>query len=537
MSVRIRLCCAVFVGASLVVGAKGGHGAESLPRISEVARPHQRPPGAPTASDVILRTLRWHPANARDSRDTMAAIRDFHVSRLEWAYVDNPEHIARVQRAGRVFGGAASAPSYVPQEKEPGWFEEVVILNLDGEPIIAPWKRTWNRTLWGCINNPELERGYLEYLKRYVDAGAEVMQRDEPGANLNATRWGGCFCPHCLKGFRRYLAENTTAQKREELGIADPATFDYREHLRRAGAPVGDAFGRWDGGELKRLFVAFQTEATVAFHRRTRKALDAYAGRRVPVSCNNGAHRWGEIQRQFDWAFGELSYGRARPEVLYRMMREAAAHERLQVVTMPKKGDTGDAEAWQLRTRRTIATAYACGGLCMVPWDTYMPRDAPRYFGTPDEYADLYGFIRASRDLLDGYEDAAAIGPGLADDRWAQAAPLSIRGGSGQVRAFVRARPGEPGAPVAVHLVEWGEPQPLSIALENALFFGDDKPAVRLLVPPGYDRSAHNAAEQRGDYSGLARTVDLAARVEGPMTVVEIPPLEPWGILVVSAGE
>jgi hypothetical protein len=172
----------------------------------------------------------------------------------------------------------------------------------------------------------------------------------------------------------------------------------------------------------------------------------------------------------------------------------------------------------------------------MVPWDTYMPRDAPRYFGTPDEYADLYGFIRASRDLLDGYEDAAAIGPGLADDRWAQAAPLAIRGGSGRVRAFVRARPGEPTAPVAVHLVEWGEPQPLSIVLENAHFFGGE-PAVRLLVPPGYDRSAHNAAEQRGDYSGLARTVDLAARVEGPETVVEIPPLAPWGILVVSAGK
>jgi hypothetical protein len=31
------------------------------------------------------------------------------------------------------------------------------------------------------MNNPELERGYTAYLKKYVDAGAQIMQRDEPG--------------------------------------------------------------------------------------------------------------------------------------------------------------------------------------------------------------------------------------------------------------------------------------------------------------------------------------------------------------------
>ena len=132
---------------------------ETPRRVCDVVKPCQRPPGAPRASDVIMRTLSWHPANAKDPHDTMGALRDFHVSRLEWAYVNNKGWIEKVKGSGRVFGGAVAAPSYVPENRGGDWFEKVVILNLDGEPIIAPWKRTWNRTLWGCINNPELADG------------------------------------------------------------------------------------------------------------------------------------------------------------------------------------------------------------------------------------------------------------------------------------------------------------------------------------------------------------------------------------------
>jgi len=477
--------------AILLLSVAVADAAEPPRKLCEAAVPCRRAIGAPRASDVIMRTLRWHPANAKDTRDTMQALKDFHVTRLEWAYVDKKPLIEQVKASGRVFGGAASAPSYYKENREPDWFEKVVILNLQGEPIIAPWKRTWNRTLWGCINNAELERGYLEYLKRYVDAGAQVMQRDEPGANFNATRWGGCFCPHCVKAFRRYLAENTTPAERRRLGIADLETFDYRQHLKGQGAPVGDPFGRWDGGQLKRLFVEFQTEATVAFHRRTRKALDDYAGRRVPVSCNNGVHRWTAIELSFDWAFGELSYSRARPDVLYVAMREAAGNDRIQVVTMPKKGDYNDLDQWERRTRQTIATAYATGGLCMVPWDVYMPRDAPRYFGTAQQYADLFGFIRASAQHLDGYEDAAAVGPGIDDKRLGQSPPLEVTGGSGRVFAFARARPGQPKARSVVHLIEWAdEAEPFTLKLRTAAFFGDKPPAVKLLVPPKYDKDS-----------------------------------------------
>jgi hypothetical protein len=503
--------------------------AESAPRLYQRASAIDRPAGAPAASDVIMRSLGLHPRNDQDPHDTMQALRDFHATTLAWAYITDPEFIARVQASGRVFGGAAAAPSYIPPAGDEPWFQRVVIVDLDGQPIIAPWKRTWTRTLWGCVNNPELERGYAEYLQRYIDAGAQIMQRDEPGANLNATRWGGCFCDHCMERFRQYLAEHTTAATRQGLGIEDLDGFDYRQHLRSAGAPVGDAFGNWNGGELKELFVEFQTEATVAFHRRAREAIDRYAGRRVPFSCNNGVRLWTEVELGFDWAFGELAYRHATADYLYAALRTAAEHDRGQIVTMPKKSNYDNPEEWQQRTRRTIAMSYACGGQCMVPWDVYMPGDAPRYFGQPAQYADLFGFIRAASGYLDGYQHAAAAGYGVPEP--GDDAVVHIAGAP-QVSAIVRAVPDDPEAAVVVHLVDWSDdPQPCHLQLDPAAFFGDRPLQIRLLRPAPYEREQHAAAEQTGEFPALSREEMLAT---GYVTSVQLPALEPWGILVVE---
>ncbi|MCP4642429.1 MAG: hypothetical protein GY851_18435 [bacterium] len=498
--------------------------------VFDVAQARTMPAGAPKASDVIMRSLRLHPRNAQDPRDTLQALRDFHVTRLEWAYIDSPEFIAKVKAEGRLFGGAASAPSYLHDSSDPGWFEKVVIVNLDGDPIIAPWKRNWNRTLWGCINNPELERGYLAYLKRYIDAGAQVMQRDEPRANLLATRWGGCFCDHCMAGFRNWLRKRCNRDKLKELGIQDINTFDYRDHLRQANAPVGDAFKKWEGGELKEKFVQFQEEASIAFHRRMRAAIDTYAGRPVPMSANNGARLWDATQMAFDWAFGELNYGHTTAVQLHGKFKDAAGHDRIQVVTMPKASDWEQRDDLDQRTRQAIAMTYACGGHCMVPWDTYMPGDSPRYFGTPDQYADLFGFIRACAPYLDGYEEAAVVGKSIGEDRYGDALPVTIAV-SETCYAVVRALPGKANAPAVVHLVDWAASSaPLDAQLHADQFYPGKELDVTLLTPTPYNKEQHDTAEKTGDFTGLARRVPVQVDDAGRFRV---PALGPWGILVV----
>ncbi len=164
---------------------------------AEVAEPVVRPAGAPGAADVIMRTLGLHPRNKQDPHDTWKAIEGFHVTRLEWSYVTDPTFIAKVNDSGRIFGGAASFSD------ENDSRAKLAIRDAMGKPIIAPWMRNWNQPRWGCVNNPEYERGYIRHLEWYINAGAVVMQRDGPRANFLATRWGGCFCEHCMAGFEK----------------------------------------------------------------------------------------------------------------------------------------------------------------------------------------------------------------------------------------------------------------------------------------------------------------------------------------------
>jgi hypothetical protein len=454
---------------------------------------------------------------------------------LEWTYVRDAGFIAEVRQSGRMFGGAASsALSHIVKSDAEQSDEDLVCVNLDGVPVVPTWKRAWRPpgNWWICVNNPVGERSYVQFLKSYIDAGAQIMQRDEPSGNASAVAWGGCFCSHCMAGFRGYLADNTTPEQQRQLGIHDVQSFDYAQHLRGQGAPVGDAFGRWNGGELKERFLQFQTEATIAFHRRTRKELDDYADRQVAFSCNNGCRHWTAVELAYDWCFGELSYGHATPSFLLDAMQTARAQGRCQVVTMPKKRDREDLEAWHRLTRQTIAMTYAAGGHCMVPWDVYMPGDAPRYFGTSPQYADLYGFIRGVRQYLDGYEYAGAFGPRIDSDLYADAPPVRLPSDR-QVYAVIRAIPEQADSAVVVHLVDWSDdPQPFDVQLDASRLFGERPVRIQLLTPAAFDRHAHNRADATRSYTELVATRQLS---RGYTSALSLPALTPWSLLVIEA--
>ena len=76
-----------------------------------------------------MRSLRIHPTNTSDPHDTLQALRDFHVTTLAWAYIADPAFITKVRQSGRVFGGAAAAPSYVGDRQRDDWLQDVCIVN------------------------------------------------------------------------------------------------------------------------------------------------------------------------------------------------------------------------------------------------------------------------------------------------------------------------------------------------------------------------------------------------------------------------
>jgi hypothetical protein len=218
-------------------------------------------------------------------------------------------------------------------------------------------------------------------------------------------------------------------------------------------------------------------------------------------------------------------------------MRQARGHGRLQTITMPLKSVATPAEQesadWILLTRKSIATAYALGGLIEMPWDTFLP-DAQRYFGKPEHYADLTAFVRGIAPHLDGHAEAFTTGCAVEDARWkGMAQPLALGDATPHVLAVVRTLPGSPAAAVAIHLVDWrDEPQPFSITVKMDLFFGKEPATLRLLQPiAAYDRAAHDKAFDSRDYAPLVRSTPLAISADGS---VALPALAPWGVVIVA---
>ncbi|MGF1615343.1 MAG: hypothetical protein ACFCVA_15940 [Gammaproteobacteria bacterium] len=92
-----------------------------------------------------------------------------------------------------------------------------------------------------------------------------------------------------------------------------------------------------------------------------------------------------------------------------QMVSQAATARALGLGLVPSLRPRSTAE-----NRVAIATLHALGGQPIVPWDVDVGHDerglAKRFFGRPQDDADLDPFVRANRDLLDRMETAVQVG-------------------------------------------------------------------------------------------------------------------------------
>ncbi|MFV2066296.1 MAG: hypothetical protein ACC645_04900 [Pirellulales bacterium] len=480
--------------------------AEQIQPLCRIAVPYRRPAGAPKPSDVCFSSRSKHPQNDKDPHDSFRTASAFHATRFDWVYTQERAFVEQAKKGG--YGFWCAINSMVP-DAPGGGRTKGRLTDLDGNLVTAPWMRGWKGAAWGCVNSPPWRQSYLTWAKTCLDAGTDGFQMDDPPINYAAVRWGACFCDHCLNGFRAFLERKTTLEQRRSIRVPDVATFDYRAYLKEKGAPSGDAFAKWDGGTLKGLFTEFQKESVRTFYADMRAEIDKVAGRHVTFSSNNYDGRWTFPYDLFEFGMAELPGRNARPDRMYERFREARKRGKAQLFTLVS-GDTG-------LTRRVIAHAYACGGHLIVPWDVYMGSDAARYFGKPEQYADLYKFVRDHAAFFDGYEDAAFAIPGLEDQRYAARPPVAVRSAA-MVSAVVRAMPGNSKAPVVIHLVDWRDStEPFDITLENRRFFAERMLTVTLLRPG-------------------KQTAKLTGTSQDGRTSVRVPALQPWCVLVVTPG-
>jgi hypothetical protein len=452
--------------------------------FSDMVETSIRPLGSPKYSDVCF-SSRWkRPVDGNDSHDTLRDAANFYATRLDWVYSTDMQWISGLKKLGYHYGGALN--SILPDSPSTMLREKGRIENEQGYLITAPWMRAWKGVWWGCVNSPEYRKSFLDHAKLMIDAGADVLHVDDPGMNYRAVDWGGCYCQYC------------------------------REKARKHGV------------ELRRDMSAFQKSSVDEFYREMRTEIDRYAKRHVSFSSNNfgGSERWSFPYDIFEYAIGECDA--PTPKAFIAMMQASRRLGKMQVLTL-RSDDVG-------LYRRTISLAYATGLQILVPYDVNLRSThggSPRYFGKPEEYADLFGFVRANTKYLDSYEDAAYFGKDLNDMRLGNPKPISIQGGSGNTYAFVRSQKGQPDAPIVVHLVEWGQRgMPFALLLRKTSLWGNGGVNVKLLVPAKYNLLTHAQAEKDRDYSRLTEITPLTLRSNKDFWLVDVPPLNPWGILV-----
>lgn len=436
--------------------------------LADLVKPVPRSEGAPRQDDICF-SSRWpRPMSASDPHDTLEAMDRFHATRLDWCYTGTDEaFIQKIKDSDRpVFG--------------------TINTELPDAPGKSTRVRGRDRTRTGAmVPNPALKaivpRGdvasdayrdvVMTHCRAMLDAGVEGIQADDPGMTYyGALHADAGYGEASVAGFLAYLEQETKLDQRVAWGLpADLTDFDYRAFAESRDEQMPEA--------LRKQFFAFHRQSLNDFYTWLRPALDSYAGRRVPLSCNNGSN-----QRQIDFPYVEhfdfwvgetgLQYGDPTAKGIFGKSINAQRLGMVQVYSPPNDGldRIPTRDAYVDLTRKIIATGYACGSPVVVPWDVWRRGpDTPRFFGTRAEFGDLYDLVHGHRGLFKDYELAFAAGPGITAWRvdGLETTPVDV---TGNAFVAVRALPGTPDGPVVIHVVDWREtPGPVRVTLTGRL--------------------------------------------------------------------
>jgi hypothetical protein len=342
-------------------------------------------------SDVCLSCRMRSPAHSAEE-----AVLAWQPTRVEWSYIGEPAFLRFVRNAGTQFVAALNTIQHDGPSEDAECF--------DGSRMVAPWMvrfRKGGGVGWACVNKPAVLADRAERLKKLVAQGIHTIQFDDWQFNLSSYRWGGCFCSHCRQGFTQYLSEHATAEDLRQTGRRDWDGFDYREYLKTQfgwTTPAQLVAGR-TADPLDRPFRAFHLASSRQFFDRLLAAVD----KPVHLSVNATLRSLGDnfLLDKLDYCVGETPFGdNERLWEIIHMLKLADALCLPQIASpIPAK----EVQEIDIRSaRRAIATVYALGHRMLVPWDVYWG-DNPRWFGTTEQYGDLYCFVRQSAVLLDGY--------------------------------------------------------------------------------------------------------------------------------------
>lgn len=286
---------------------------------------------------------------------------------------------------------------------------------------------------------------------KYSDVGMRLFRKHKNGEEIEA---GKAF--HITRAEWSYIKDKEYIKKVHELGWSFQGTtcaVTYKaEHAKKEknGEPMLDHFkkkGRYwanmKNEAYRKWYVQHMKEwvdagadsiqrdepttcrrtpvgVAAAFHKDVHARFEKLTGRRLPISCNLAwnkppFHSRGlPVIRNFDFGMAEFYARQLSPVQFAAAAREA---EKLGMALVY----TGGGHMSMPQIRLAVAGSYANGINYIVPWDQFTGIKKPRLFAKPEKVADLYGFIRAIPEYLDGYEAAGEYIPASLASRDARA--------------------------------------------------------------------------------------------------------------------
>jgi hypothetical protein len=115
---------------------------------------------------------------------------------------------------------------------------DAVCRDIEGKPIPVWWlfdctfegTPTW----FGCTNHPAFRALLRQRVAEQIRGGAPGLHVDDHLGTAHSVAFlGGCFCDHCMKAFRIWMAENADSIALKEVGVTDWSVFDYRALVRK----------------------------------------------------------------------------------------------------------------------------------------------------------------------------------------------------------------------------------------------------------------------------------------------------------------
>jgi len=445
---------------------------------------------APKDADVIF-------SPRFDRPEAPSVAKAYGATRIEWSYITNTKSIAALRAAvGGRFGGAINNNAVTDGNAG-------AAIDFDGKPIVAPWMASWG-AVWNSCAAPAGIQALKGWVDKVLATGATSIQFDDPGMQFDSSFWSaGDLSPANLKLFRAWVEAQNAAGV--PLPITPAQAGDYRNWLGATHAVTGNA----DYAARSRTFPS--TAAWQAFLRDTvsqclldiRSHLKTASGNQATLSMNvytplpwaNNAF----VSAYTDFIVGEMAPDHSEFHHLLFIGQWLRMDGKRWAPVFPL------ADKQLLRTR--IAGAYAVGGNPVIPWDMFIQgtptAPASRYFGSPDDFADLYRFVRQNARLLNGWEPLSRLNLLVYRD------PSSITMSFAQLKRLAGLQ-----VPYVPYVRKAGE---LSTGARNA---ADTNPTLRLVASKGASGDQQPLLERVTD-AGLQPLAVATAVTPGLQVIVK----------------